>query len=259
MTDKQTAPGVDLPADPPETTHFGFKTVFASEKSGFVRGVFDDVANRYDLMNDLMSLGAHRLWKAAMLDWLNPRRGQTIIDVGGGTGDIAERIDDRGATVFVVDINEKMLFQGRDRLINRASGLGIAWAAGDAERLPVADSSVDAVTTAFCMRNVTHIDRALAEARRILKPGGRFLCLEFSTVILPILDTLYDRYSFSALPALGRIVAGNREAYVYLAESIRQFPDQRKFTEMIRDAGLNLVRYRSLSGGIVALHSAWRT
>lgn len=242
-----------------ETTHFGFKTVSADDKSGLVRDVFDGVASRYDLMNDLMSLGAHRLWKAAMIDWLNPRPGLTVLDVGGGTGDIAQRIRERGADVVVMDINEKMLLTGRDRLVDRAAGIGIAWACGNAESLPVASGSVGAYTTAFCMRNVTHVDRALNEARRVLKPGGRFLCLEFSAVALPLLDGLYDRYSFSILPALGSIVARNREAYVYLAESIRQFPPQRRFAEMIEAAGFGQVRYRNLSGGIVAIHSAWRT
>lgn len=253
-------PTTERPAEmPSDTTHFGFKTVLRREKAGFVRGVFDDVANRYDLMNDLMSLGTHRLWKSAMIDWLNPRQGQTVLDVGGGTGDIAERIRRRGSNVIVLDINEKMLVTGRDRLVDRASSVDIAWACGDAERLPVTTGSMDAYTTAFCMRNVTNVDLALLEARRVLKPGGRFLCLEFSSVVLPILDQLYDQYSFKVLPTLGSIVARNRDAYEYLAESIRKFPPQRRFSEMIQAAGFSLVRCRNLSGGIVALHSAWRT
>ena len=225
-----------------------------------MRDVFDSVATRYDLMNDLMSGGIHRFWKAAMIDWLNPRPGMTLLDVGGGTGDIAFRFRDRGGgPVIVCDVNAPMLAQGRDRGIDRGFVREIAWICGDAERLPIADSSVDAYATAFCLRNVTHVDRALKEARRVLKPGGRFLCLEFSRVAVPVLDRLYDTYSFSVLPLLGRFVAGNAEAYRYLAESIRRFPSQERFAGMITDAGLSLVKYRNLSGGIVAMHSAWRT
>lgn len=247
-------------APPGETTHFGFRTVGVSEKSSLVRDVFDSVASRYDLMNDLMSGGVHRLWKTAMIDWLNPRPGMTLLDVGGGTGDIALRFLDRGGgPVTVCDINAPMLAQGRDRGIDRGFVREIAWVCGDAERLPIADGSFDAYTTAFCLRNVTHVDRALKEARRVLKPGGRFLCLEFSRVALPVLDRLYDTYSFTVLPLLGRLVAGNAEAYRYLAESIRRFPSQERFAGMIRDAGFDLVKYRNLSGGIVAMHSAWRT
>lgn len=251
----------EQPAAPAqETTHFGFRTVGVSEKPSLVRDVFDSVASRYDLMNDLMSGGIHRFWKAAMIDWLNPRPDMTLLDVGGGTGDIAFRFRERGGgPVIVCDINTPMLVQGRDRGIDRGFVSEIAWICGDAERLPIADGTVDAYATAFCLRNVTHIDRALAEARRVLKPGGRFLSLEFSRVALPVLDRLYDAYSFSVLPLLGRFVAGNADAYRYLAESIRRFPSQQRFAAMIKDAGLDLVKYRNLSGGIVALHSAWRT
>ncbi|MBX3517586.1 MAG: class I SAM-dependent methyltransferase [Rhodospirillales bacterium] len=249
------------PAAPAEeTTHFGFRTVGVTEKPSLVRDVFDSVATRYDLMNDLMSGGIHRFWKAAMIDWLNPRPGMTLLDVGGGTGDIAFRFRDRGGgQVIVCDVNAPMLAHGRDRAIDRGFVREIAWVCGDAERLPIADGAVDAYATAFCLRNVTHVDRALREARRVLKPGGRFLCLEFSRVAMPVLDRLYDAYSFSVLPLLGRFVAGNAEAYRYLAESIRRFPSQERFAGMITDAGLDLVKYRNLSGGIVAMHSAWRT
>jgi demethylmenaquinone methyltransferase/2-methoxy-6-polyprenyl-1,4-benzoquinol methylase len=230
------------------------------EKAPLVKGVFSSVASRYDLMNDLMSLGVHRLWKEAMLDWLHPTPGMRLIDVGGGTGDIALRFCERGGrSVIVVDINEEMVAIGRNRALDAGRSREIEWLCGDAERLPIADSSVDAYTTAFCLRNVTRIDRALAEARRVLKPGGRFLCLEFSHVEVSAFRRIYDEYSFRVLPALGQIVAGNADAYRYLAESIRRFPAQDTLARMIAEAGLDVVRYRNLSGGIAALHSAWRT
>ena len=241
-------------------TDFGYRRVAEDEKSSLVRDVFDSVAPRYDLMNDLMSLGVHRLWKRVMTDWLAPRPGMRLLDVGGGTGDIAFRFLKRGGgPVTVVDINEEMLKQGRDRAVDKGILEAIEWTPGDAENLPVADASQDAYTTAFCLRNVTHIDRALSEARRVLKPGGHFLCLEFSRVAVPGLDKLYHAYSFKVLPALGERVAGDREAYQYLAESIRRFPDQNAFAGMIAKAGLDQVKVRNLSGGIAAIHSAWRT
>lgn len=241
-------------------THFGFRSVGTAEKAGLVKGVFDSVAFRYDLMNDLMSGGIHRAWKSAMIDWLNPRPGMRLLDVGGGTGDIAFRFLDRGGgPVTVVDINQEMLEVGRNRAANAGRARDVRWLCGDAERLPIADCSVDAYTTAFCIRNVTRIPNALEEARRVLKPGGRFLCLEFSEVVLPLLDRIYDAYSFKVLPVLGQTVAGDREAYQYLAESIRRFPSQTAFARMIGSAGFGLVKYRNLSGGIAALHSAWRT
>jgi demethylmenaquinone methyltransferase/2-methoxy-6-polyprenyl-1,4-benzoquinol methylase len=242
------------------TTHFGFRTVREAEKQSLVGAVFDSVARRYDLMNDLMSGGIHRLWKAAMLDWLNPRPDMLLLDIAGGTGDIAFRFLERGGGfVVVVDVNREMLSVGRDRGIDSGIIRGICWVCGDAECLPIADGSVDAYAIAFGIRNVTRIERALAEARRVLKPGGRFLCLEFSRVSLPVLDRLYEAYSFRVLPALGHLVARDAEAYRYLAESIRRFPAQETFAQMIRAAGLDLVRWRNLSGGIAALHSAWRT
>ncbi len=230
------------------------------QKAPLVRDVFDSVASRYDLMNDLMSLGVHRWWKDALIDWLKPRPGMALVDVGGGTGDIAFRFMKRGGgPVYVVDVNAEMLSVGRDRAVDRGHLDGVTWIGGDAEHLPVADGSMDAYTTAFCIRNVTRIGAALKEAQRVLKPGGRFLCLEFSHVALPMLEGLYDTYSFRVLPALGQAVAGNREAYQYLAESIRRFPAQDTFAGMIAKAGLSQVKYRNLSGGIAAIHSAWRT
>ena len=244
--------------DTPGTeTDFGFRRVGIAEKQRLVRQVFDGVAGRYDLMNDLMSAGVHRLWKRAMIDWLAPRPYMHLLDVAGGTGDIAERFRARGGgRVTVADINEQMVRAGRDRAEGRLAN--VDWVVGNAEALPLPDSSVDAVTIAFGIRNVTHVDRALSEMRRVLKPGGRFLCLEFSHVVVPGLAQLYDAFSFNVIPRLGEMVAGDAEAYRYLVESIRRFPDQRKFAAMIREAGLERVQVRNLSGGIAALHSGWR-
>ena len=252
-----------MSTDSDHTASFGFRDVPVQEKEGLVRGVFSSVAGRYDLMNDLMSGGVHRLWKDAMVDWLNPQPGWRVLDVAGGTGDIAFRIAKaaRGkkgeAEIVVCDINPDMLAEG----VKRAEKNGeksVTWIAGDAEALPVPDASFDAYTIAFGIRNVTHIGKALEEARRVLKPGGRFLCLEFSRVQVPGLDVLYDKFSFSVLPRLGEIVAGDGDAYRYLVESIRRFPPQEDFAKMIEQAGLSHVKVRNLSGGIAALHSAWK-
>ena len=240
---------------------FGFEPVDPADKAARVRGVFERVAGRYDLMNDLMSAGVHRLWKDALIDWLMPRRGCRYLDVAGGTGDIAFRLLDRldgAAEVVLVDINPAMLTVGRDRALARGWLAEVLWVAGDAERLPLPDRSVDAYTIAFGIRNVTRLDRALAEAYRVLRPGGRFLCLEFSHVVLPGLERLYDAYSFNVLPRLGRLVAGDAASYRYLAESIRRFPDQASFARLIAGAGFAQVKHRNLSGGIAAIHSAWR-
>ncbi|MDD9878134.1 MAG: class I SAM-dependent methyltransferase [Magnetovibrio sp.] len=259
MSAQATNNGAGGGADGGPTADFGYQQVPEAEKASRVREVFDSVAPRYDLMNDLMSLGVHRLWKEALIDQLRPRPGMALADVGGGTGDIGFRFLERGGGgVQVIDVNEDMLAHGRDRAVDRGLLDGVEWITGDAEALPLDDMSVDAYTTAFCLRNVTHLDRALREARRVLKPGGQFLCLEFSHVTLPALRAVYDAYSFSVLPALGQAVAGDRDAYVYLAESIRRFPDQDAFRAMIEAAGLDQVRVRNLSGGIAAIHSAWR-
>ena len=246
---------------PHHTASFGYRDVPEDQKQTLVREVFSSVARNYDLMNDLMSAGVHRLWKDAMVEWLNPQPGWRVLDVAGGTGDIAMRIARavraRGgkAEITVCDINPDMLGEG----MRRAKGEGaISWIAGDAEALPLPDAGFDAYTIAFGIRNVTHIDKALAEAKRVLKPGGRFLCLEFSQVQAPGLDYLYDKFSFNVLPALGQIVAGDGEAYRYLVESIRRFPPQVKFAGMIEQAGLSRVQFRNLTGGIAAMHSAWK-
>ncbi|MBT5414037.1 MAG: class I SAM-dependent methyltransferase [Rhodospirillaceae bacterium] len=244
---------------------FGFRRVPEQDKAELVRDVFDRVAGRYDLMNDLMSLGVHRLWKTALIDALAPRPGERFLDLAGGTGDIAFRIHERigaeaagGRPILVCDINEAMLRVGRDRALDRGITGGIAWLAGDAEALPVEDMRADACTIAFGLRNVTRIDRALAEIRRSLRPGGRFLCLEFSRVALPLLGEAYDRYSFAVLPGLGRMVTGDADAYRYLAESIRRFPHQQALAERMRAVGFERVSWRNLSGGIAALHTGWR-
>jgi demethylmenaquinone methyltransferase/2-methoxy-6-polyprenyl-1,4-benzoquinol methylase len=250
------------------TASFGFREVPEADKEGLVREVFSSVAKRYDLMNDLMSGGIHRIWKDAMVEWLNPQPGQRILDVAGGTGDIAFRIADMARTrnsnseggeaeITVCDINAAMLGEGVRRAGEKGEG-AIRWVCGDAEHLPIPDASMDAYTIAFGIRNVTHIDVALAEARRVLKPGGRFLCLEFSRVEAPGLDAIYDAYSLNVLPRLGQAVAGDGEAYRYLAESIRRFPPQAKFAKMIEAAGLSRVKVRNLTGGVAAMHSAWR-
>jgi demethylmenaquinone methyltransferase / 2-methoxy-6-polyprenyl-1,4-benzoquinol methylase len=248
---------------PNSTASFGFRDVPEEEKETLVREVFSSVAARYDMMNDLMSGGVHRLWKDAMVEWLNPQPGHAILDVAGGTGDVAFRIAElaraRGgeADITVCDINAAMLNEG----VRRAEEMGegaVTWVCGDAEKLPIPDQTMDAYTIAFGIRNVTHIEKALAEARRVLKPGGRFLCLEFSRVEAPGLDALYERYSFSLLPKLGEWVANDGEAYRYLAESIRRFPAQKPFATMIEKAGLSQVKVRNLTGGIAAMHSAWR-
>ncbi len=245
-----------------DTVAFGFREVGADEKKGLVREVFSSVASRYDLMNDLMSAGVHRLWKDAFVDWLNPQPGMAILDVAGGTGDIAFRMAKRArakggaAAITICDINLAMLKAGVKR--PEASDSSITWVCGDAENLPVETGSQDAYTIAFGIRNTTHLDQVLSEAYRVLKPGGRFLCLEFSKVAAPGLDRLYDVYSFAVLPRLGEMVAGDGAAYRYLAESIRRFPSQTAFAKMIVKAGFSQVKFRNLSGGIAAMHSGWK-
>lgn len=242
------------------TTHFGFKDVDTDAKQGMVRNIFDNVASKYDVMNDVMSMGLHRLWKDDMVRTLRPKPGMHLLDVAGGTGDIAFRVLKavKGeADVTICDINASMLEVGRDRALDRGIPGNPDWLCGNAENLPLPDNSVDAYTIAFGIRNVTHIDRALAEAHRVIKPGGRFLCLEFSHMDLPGLNKIYDFYSFKLIPRFGGMVAGDRESYQYLVESIRKFPDQEKFKSMMEEAGFVRATYRNMTGGVVALHSGW--
>jgi demethylmenaquinone methyltransferase/2-methoxy-6-polyprenyl-1,4-benzoquinol methylase len=242
------------------TTHFGFQTVPESEKAGMVHGVFTRVANRYDVMNDLMSVGIHRLWKDAMMDWLAPRPGQKLLDVAGGTGDIAFRFMARAKSghATVCDLTESMLIEGRKRAEAENLAQSLDWIVGDAMALPFPDNSFDVYTISFGIRNVTRIADALSEAYRVLKPGGRLMVLEFSQLPNPAMQWAYDRYSFNVIPLLGQIVANDRDSYQYLVESIRKFPDQDKFAAMIADAGFEQVKYRNLSLGIAALHSGWK-
>jgi len=238
-----------------EPVSFGNRSVDAAEKSSLVKGVFDSVAGNYDLMNDLMSGGVHRIWKAVMIDWLAPRPGTRLLDVAGGTGDIAERFLKRaggGAHAVICDLTYAMLAEGRARQLENTD-----WVNGNGENLPFPDDSFDLYTIAFGIRNVTHIEKVLAEAYRVLRPGGRFMCLEFSRVEVPGLDALYDAFSFQVIPRIGQLIAKDRDSYQYLVESIRQFPPQDTFAGMISAAGFGRVRVRNLSGGIAALHSGW--
>lgn len=248
-----------------DETSFGFRTVKAGEKAGLVRGVFDSVASNYDVMNDLMSGGVHRIWKSVLLDRLAPQPGQTLIDVAGGTGDVArgflkrangrERADRlTPAAAVICDINFEMLIAGRQ---DDDAGQ-ITRVCGDAEKMPVADGTGDAYTIAFGIRNVTDMDAALKEARRVLRPGGRFACLEFSHPITDGLQKIYDAYSFNVIPWLGERVAGDRESYQYLVESIRKFPSQSAFAARIKNAGFSRVTYENLTGGVAALHMGWK-
>lgn len=253
-----------------QTTHFGFETVNVDEKAGMVRNVFDNVAQQYDIMNDAMSGGMHRLWKNSLIDSLKPFAGMSHLDVAGGTGDIAFRVLDairsnnpeadllEKTTINVSDINESMLTVGRDRAIDRGDMNCFDFTVGNAETLPFGDMTQDAYTIAFGIRNVTRIPMALSEAYRVLKPGGRLLVLEFSEVALPLMKEVYEKYSFNVVPILGEMIANDRESYQYLVESIRKFPNQETFAGMISDAGFSRVSYRNMTGGVVALHSAWR-
>ena len=244
------------------STAYGFREVGADEKQPMVDAVFHRVAERYDLMNDLMSGGMHRLWKDAMVSWLNPSRrpGWRLLDMAGGTGDIALRVADAShgnAEIVVADINASMLEVGRKRAARRRLDR-IEFVEANAESLPFPDVGFDAYTIAFGIRNVPDIELALAEAFRVLRPGGRFLCLEFAEVEMPLLDRAYEAWSFGVIPRIGEAVAGSGEPYRYLVESIRKFPNQPNFAAMIRRAGFERVTWRNLSGGIAALHSGWK-
>ncbi len=243
-----------------KTTHFGYQTVAEEEKAGMVHGVFTRVASRYDIMNDLMSMGIHRIWKDAMMDWLAPRPHQRLLDVAGGTGDIAFRFLGRapGASAVVLDMTESMLIEGRQRAEAEQRAEALDWVVGDAMALPFEANSFDVYTISFGIRNVTRVEDALSEAFRVLKPGGRLMVLEFSQLPNPAMQWAYDRYSFNVIPAMGQVVANDRDSYQYLVESIRKFPDQERFAAMIRDAGFENVKYRNLTMGVAALHSGWK-
>ena len=247
-----------------EDTHFGYRQVPLADKQALVDDVFHSVASRYDLMNDLMSGGLHRAWKDVLANTVNPPKGNRSfrsLDVAGGTGDIALRVVQAGGTgtrVTVLDINADMLAVGRARARDQGYDDAVTFVDGNAEALPFPERSFDAVTIAFGIRNVPRVDLALKEAFRVCRTGGRFLCLEFSSVDVPGLDALYDLYSFNVIPTLGRMVTGDREAYRYLVESIRRFPHPEAFAQMMRDAGFARAGFERLAGGIVALHSGWR-
>ena len=244
---------------PGPDTDFGFRRVPAAEKKPLVRAVFDSVAPKYDLMNDIMSLGIHRVWKRIFATRLRPSPSKTLLDLASGTGDIATAwVRLGGGPAFLTDINAAMLGAGRDRAIGRGLVAPFTYTVADAEALPFPDSSVDTVSIAFGLRNCTDKPAVLREARRVLKPGGRFFCLEFSRLQVAVLDGVYHRWSFGVLPRVGRLVAGDGESYRYLAESIRTFPDQESLAAMLAGAGLDQVRFENLSGGIAAIHSGWR-
>jgi len=244
-------------------THFGFQTVGEEQKKEKVLSVFHNVADTYDLMNDVMSAGIHRVWKNHFMQKLDPGASTKLLDVAGGTGDIAFRFLDHvgregEASVVVCDINKSMLQVGEERAKLLGYNKGVTWVEGDGQALPFPDNSFDCYTIAFGIRNVVRIEQALAEAYRVLRPGGRFLCLEFSKVQTPGLDALYDFYSFQVIPPMGKVIAGDWDSYQYLVESIRQFPDQETFARMIRDANFRFVEYENLSCGVAAIHSGFK-
>lgn len=243
-----------------KTTHFGFTDVPESQKAGMVHGVFTNVASKYDIMNDVMSVGIHRIWKDAMMDWLAPRPGQRLLDVAGGTGDVSFRFLDRAgdAEAVVLDMTESMLVEGRKRAEASSLEEKLDWVVGDAMALPFEDNSFDVYTISFGIRNVTRVQDALTEAYRVLRPGGRLMVLEFSQLPNPMMQKAYDLYSFNVIPKMGKVIAGDSESYQYLVESIRQFPDQETFAEMIRKAGFDNVSYRNMTLGVAALHAGWK-
>ena len=259
MSDNPTPPHCGPGPGNDDDTDFGFRRVARDQKKPMVRAVFDSVAPRYDLMNDLMSLGVHRVWKAIFNTRLAPDPRKTLLDLAGGTGDIGFNwLRAGGGPVLLSDINPAMLGVGRDRALAGGFAADLSFLVADAECLPLPDRSVDRVSMAFGLRNCTDKDAVLREARRVLKPGGRFLCLEFSRVRVAALAPAYDAWSFKVLPRLGRMIAGDAGSYRYLAESIRTFPDQEALAAMMREAGFSRVAFRNLSGGIAAIHSGWR-
>ncbi len=246
--------------DTDKTTHFGAQTVLESEKAGKVKSLFGDVASKYDIMNDVMSVGIHRIWKEAMMDWLAPRAGQKLLDVAGGTGDVSFKFLKRAGSghATVLDLTEPMLVEGRKRA--EAGNLvdSLDWVVGDAMALPFADNTFDVYTISFGIRNVTRPQEALKEAYRVLRPGGRLMVLEFSQLPNPMMQKAYDLYSFNVIPRMGQVIANDRDSYQYLVESIRNFPDQDSFLGMVREAGFEQAKYRNMTLGIAALHSGWK-
>ena len=242
------------------TTHFGFETVPESEKAGRVQGVFGSVASKYDVMNDAMSMGIHRIWKDAMMDWIAPRPGTKLLDVAGGTGDISFRYLKRAGYghATVCDLTEPMLVEGRKRAEAAQMADSLDWVTGDAMALPFPDNSFDTYTISFGIRNVTRPQEALNEAYRVLKPGGRLMVLEFSQIPNDMMQKAYDLYSFNVIPKMGQVIAGDRDSYQYLVESIRKFPDQETFLNMVKQAGFENAKYRNLTMGIACLHSGWK-
>ncbi len=243
-----------------KTTHFGSQTVREDEKAGMVRNLFSDVANKYDIMNDVMSVGIHRVWKEAMMDWLAPRSGQKLLDVAGGTGDVSFKFLKRAGQghATVCDLTEGMLVEGRKRAEAEQMANSLDWVVGDAMALPFEDNTFDVYTISFGIRNVTRPQEALNEAYRVLRPGGRLMVLEFSQLPNPMMQKAYDLYSFNVIPRMGQAIANDRDSYQYLVESIRNFPDQETFLGMIKSAGFEQAKYRNLTMGIAALHSGWK-
>jgi len=243
-----------------KVTHFGAETIPEGDKAGLVQGVFNSVASKYDVMNDVMSVGIHRIWKDAMMDWLAPRPGQRLLDVAGGTGDISFRFLKRAGQghATVLDLTEPMLVEGRKRAEAEQMADSLDWIVGDAMALPFDDNTFDVYTISFGIRNVTRPADALREAYRVLKPGGRLMVLEFSQLPNAALQKAYDLYSFNVIPRMGQLIANDSASYQYLVESIRNFPDQDTFLAMVRDAGFGNAKYRNLTMGIAALHSGWK-
>ena len=243
-----------------QITHFGFQTVPESEKVSKVQNVFTSVASKYDIMNDVMSMGVHRIWKEAMMDWLAPKPGQKLLDVAGGTGDISFKFIKRSGAAHstVLDITENMLLEGRKRAEANQLVDSLNWIVGDAMSLPFADNSFDVYTISFGIRNVTQPQIALDEAFRVLRPGGRLMVLEFSQIPVPLAQKAYDLYSFNVIPVMGKLITNDRDSYQYLVESIRKFPDQETFLSMVQQSGFENASYRNLSFGIAVLHSGWK-
>ena len=241
-------------------THFGFQNVPEANKSGLVKEVFNNVSSKYDVMNDLMSVGIHRVWKNTLINWLVPKENQNLLDVAGGTGDIATRFLNqiKSGNATILDMTESMLQEGTKRITNSSLSSRMRWVVGDAMALPFKKNTFDIYTISFGIRNITKIDKALSEAFRVLKPGGRIMILEFSKLPNPMMQKAYDLYSFNVIPKIGEIVAGDKDSYQYLVESIRKFPDQVSFANMMTKAGFENVKFRNLTFGVAALHSGWK-